>query len=166
MLMSALSVFYSIGLGFAGVDNFILISIIAALLTLIPFVGNLIGFTLAMVFGYLTSGSTSVLIGIILTFGIGQFIESYILQPYVVGDRVKVHPFFTILVVILGGFVWGVTGAVLAVPLFGIITVVLLNITALRSLGLLFSTSEFTPYVDEDVVPVLEVEESIVVEQE
>ncbi|MGH1336811.1 MAG: AI-2E family transporter [Aureispira sp.] len=159
MLQAALSIFYSIGLGISGVDNFILISMIAALLTLIPFVGNLIGFTLAMVFGYLTSGSTAVLIGIVLTFGIGQFIESYILQPYVVGDRVKVHPFFTILVVILGGFVWGITGAVLAVPLFGIITVVLLNITALRSLGLLFSTSEFTPYVEEDVLLTQEAQE-------
>lgn len=145
ILMAGLSVLYSIGLGITGVDNFILISMIAALLTLIPYVGNIIGFSLAMTFGYLTSGSTSVLIGIVLTFGIGQFIESYILQPYVVGDRVKVHPFFTILVVIIGNFLWGVTGAVLAVPLFGIVTVVLLHISALRSLGLLFSTCEFTP---------------------
>lgn len=144
ILMAGLSILYSIGLGISGVDNFILISMIAALLTLIPYVGNMIGFTLAMVFGYLTSGSTSVLIGIVLTFGVGQFIESYILQPFVVGDRVKVHPFFTILVVIIGNFIWGVTGAVLAVPLFGIITVVLLNTTALRSLGLLFSTQKFT----------------------
>lgn len=145
ILMGGLSVLYSIGLGITGVDNFILISMIAALLTLIPYVGNVIGFSLALTFGYLTSGSTAVLIGIILTFGIGQFIESYILQPFVVGDRVKVHPFFTILVVIIGNFLWGVTGAILAVPLFGIITVVLLHTSALRSLGLLFSTCEFTP---------------------
>ncbi len=148
-LMGALSVLYSIGLGISGVDNFILISIIAALLTLIPYVGNIMGFTLAMIFGYLTSGDTSVLIGIMLTFGVGQFIESYILQPYVVGDRVKVHPFFTILVVIVGNFIWGVTGAILAVPLFGIITVLLLNTTAFRSLGLLFSTCEFGPNGEE-----------------
>jgi predicted PurR-regulated permease PerM len=142
-------VLYSIGLGLSGVDNFILISLIAALLTLIPYVGNIIGFSLAMVFGYLTSGSTSVLIGIMLTFGIGQFIESYVLQPFVVGDRVKVHPFFTILVVVIGNFLWGVTGAVLAVPLFGIVTVVLLNISASHSLGLLFSTCELGPTGEE-----------------
>ncbi|MFK7798322.1 MAG: AI-2E family transporter [Aureispira sp.] len=143
-LMGALSVFYSIGLGISGVDNFILISVVAALLTLIPFIGNVLGFTLAMVFGYLTSGDTFVLIGIMFTFGVGQFVESYILQPFVVGDRVKVHPFFTILVVILGNAIWGITGAVLAVPIFGIMTVLLLNIPALRPLGLLFSTCELT----------------------
>lgn len=143
-LMGALSILYSIGLGISGVDNFILISMVAALLTLIPFIGNILGFGLAMSFGYLTSGDTTVLIGIILTFGIAQFVEGYILQPFVVGDRVKVHPFFTVLVVIIGNAIWGLTGIILAVPLFGIMTVLLLNIEPLRPLGLLFSTCEFT----------------------
>lgn len=143
-LMAALSILYSIGLGISGVDNFILISMVAALLTLIPYIGNILGFGLAMAFGYLTSGDTTVLIGIILTFGVAQFVEGYILQPFVVGDRVKVHPFFTVLVVIVGNAIWGLTGIILAVPLFGITTVLLLNIPALRPLGLLFSTCELT----------------------
>ncbi|MDR5590241.1 AI-2E family transporter [Christiangramia sp. SM2212] len=144
ILMGLLAVLYSIGLGISGVDNFILVSVIAAVLTLIPYVGNIIGFTMAVAFGFLSSGDTTVLIGIALTFTITQFVESYVLQPYVVGERVDVHPFFVIVSVILGNMVWGVIGMILAIPVMGIITVVLLNINELKPFGILFSKKEFS----------------------
>lgn len=143
MLMALLAVLYSVGLGISGVNNFILVSVIAALLTLIPYVGNVIGFTMAVAFGFLSSGDITVLIGIALTFTITQFVESYVLQPYVVGDRVDVHPFFVILVVILGNMVWGILGMILAIPIMGILTVVLLHINELRPLGILLSKQGF-----------------------
>jgi predicted PurR-regulated permease PerM len=139
ILMGILSILYSIGLGISGVDNFILVSIIAALLTLIPYIGNIIGFGLAMALGYLTSGETSVLIGIILTFSIAQFLESYVLQPYVVGDKVDLHPFLVILAVVLGNALWGIIGMILAIPILAIITVIFLNIPPLRPFGFLLS---------------------------
>lgn len=139
ILMGILSVLYSIGLGISGVNNFILVSIIAALLTLIPYIGNIIGFGLAMALGYLTSGETSVLIGIILTFSIAQFLESYVLQPYVVGDKVDLHPFLVILTVVLGNSLWGIIGMILAIPILAIITVIFLNIPPLHPFGFLLS---------------------------
>lgn len=142
ILMGILAVLYSIGLGISGVDNFILIGLIAALLTLIPYIGNIIGFALAMVFGYLTSGETGVLIGIILTFSIAQFFESYVLEPYLVGDKVDLHPFIVILVVIIGNTLWGVLGMILAIPIMAIITVILLNVSPLRPFGFLFSNEK------------------------
>lgn len=148
ILMAGLAVLYGIGLGVSGVDNFVLISLVAAVLTLIPYVGNVLGFGLAMAFGYLTTGDTGILIGIMLTFGVGQFIESYILQPFVVGDKVDVHPFFTILVVVAGNFLWGVVGTILSIPLLGILTVVLLNVPSLHSIGLLLSTKDFSARTD------------------
>ena len=144
ILMGLLAILYSIGLGISGVDNFILVSVIAAVLTLIPYVGNIIGFTMAVAFGFLTSGETSVLIGIALTFTITQFVESYVLQPYVVGEKVDVHPFFIIVAVIIGNMVWGIIGMILAIPIMGIITVVLLNIKELEPFGVLFSKKEFS----------------------
>lgn len=139
ILMGILAVLYAIGLGISGVNNFILVSIIASLLTLIPYIGNIIGFSMALGFGYLTSGSMSVLIGIILTFSIAQFVESYILEPYLVGDKVDVHPFVVILAVVIGGAVWGVIGMILAIPVTAIVTVVFLHVPALHPFGFLFS---------------------------
>ena len=144
MLMGLLAVLYSIGLGISGVNNFILVSVIAAILTLIPYIGNIVGFTMAVVFGFLTSGETTVLIGIALTFTLTQFVESYVLQPYLIGEKVDVHPFFVVVSVIVGNMVWGIIGMILAIPIMGIITVILLNIKNLKPLGILLSKTEFS----------------------
>lgn len=139
LLMGGLAIVYSIGLGISGVNNFILVSIIAALLTLIPYIGNIIGTAMALVFGYLTTGETSVLIGVIITFSVAQLIENYVLQPYVIGDKVDVHPFWVIVVVIIGNLVWGVLGMILAIPVLAIFTVIFLHVPQLKPFGFLFS---------------------------
>lgn len=139
ILIGILAVLYSIGLGISGVSNFILVSIIAAILSLIPYFGNILGFFLALVLGYLTSGEVMVLVGIIATFSFAQFVESYILEPYVVGEKVDLHPFFVILSVIIGGAVWGVAGMILSIPILAILTIVFLHVTSLHPFGYLFS---------------------------
>lgn len=142
LLMLFLAIVYSIGLGFSGIDNFILVSIIAAFLTFIPVVGNIIGFSLALVLGYLTTGETSALIGIIITFSVAQMLENYVLQPFIIGDKVDLHPFFVILVVILGGATWGIIGMILAIPIMAIVTIISLNVPALSPFGFLFSKKD------------------------
>lgn len=139
ILIGLLAILYAIGLGFSGVNNFILISILAAVFSLLPYIGNIIGFGLAMVFGYLVSGEMGVLIGILITFTVAQFIESYVLEPYVVGDQVDLHPFFVILSVIIGGMVWGLAGMVLAIPILAIINVIFDDVSALKPFGFLLS---------------------------
>ena len=142
ILIIILSILYSIGLGVSGVNNFVLIAIIASFLTLIPFIGNIIGMGLALIFGYLTQGETSILIGVILTFTIVQFIESYVLEPFIVGDKVDIHPFFVILAIILGNMIWGVIGMILAIPVLGILNVIFNHVKSLEPFGYLLSTDE------------------------
>ncbi len=144
LLMGILAVLYSIGLGISGVNNYILVSIIAALLTIIPYLGNMIAFSMAVIFGFLSGGTLMTLVGILLTFTVTQFVESYMLQPYIVGDKVDVHPFFVILVVIIGNILWGIIGMILAVPVMGILTMVLLNIQEVKPLGILLSKEDFS----------------------
>jgi predicted PurR-regulated permease PerM len=139
ILIVFLSIFYAVGLGISGVNNFILVSILAAIFSLVPYLGNILGFGMAMIFGYLTSGDSTVLIGIILTFTVGQFVESYVLQPYIVGDKVDLHPFITVLVVVAGSFVWGLVGMILAIPLLAILNIVFLNVKPLNPFGYLLS---------------------------
>lgn len=142
ILIFILAVLYSIGLGISGVDNFILISLLAALFSLIPYIGNIMGFVLAIALGYVTSGEIGVLIGIIITFSVAQFVESYILEPYIVGDQVDIHPFFVILSVIVGSTIWGPMGMILAIPILAIFNVVFLNIKPLKPFGYLLSNRE------------------------
>jgi predicted PurR-regulated permease PerM len=139
ILIVALTIFYSIGLGISGLSNFVLISLIAAVLSVIPWVGNIIGFFIAITFGYLTTGETGVLVGIIITFSVAQLIESFILQPYVFGNSVNIHPLFVIIAVVLGNAVWGIIGMALAIPIIGIINIAFNHIKELKPLGFLLS---------------------------
>ena len=142
ILIGLLAVLYGIGLGVSGVNNFILVSLLSAVLSLIPYIGNMIGFGLAMIFGYLTTGDSTVLIGIIITFTLAQFVESYVLQPYVVGDQVDLHPLFVIISVIIGGILWGFMGMILAIPVLAIVNVVMGHIEPLKPLSYLFSKED------------------------
>ncbi|MAZ73367.1 MAG: AI-2E family transporter [Flavobacteriaceae bacterium] len=141
-LIGLLAIVYSIGLGISGVSNFILVALIASILTIIPYLGNVLGYCLAIIFGYLINGEIGVLIGITLTFIIAQFVESYILQPYIVGDEVDLNPFFVILVVILGNLLWGIVGMVVAIPVLGIFNVIFLHVPSLKPFGFLFQKSK------------------------
>lgn len=139
LMIGLLFVLYSIGLGISGVSYFILVSLLASTLTLIPYIGNIIAVCIALTLGFLTTGDSNVLMGIVITFTVSQFIENYVLEPYVVGDKVDLHPFFVILVVIASNFIWGILGMVIAVPVAGIITVICLNVPQLKPIGLLLS---------------------------
>lgn len=135
LLIFFLIILYAIGLSISGVKHAILISIIAALLSLIPYIGNVIGFFLAMAMATFSGGDTAALIGVIITFSVAQFVESYILEPYVVGHKVDLNPLMTILVVVLGEAVWGVTGMIISIPVFGILKIAFDNIPIFHPLG-------------------------------
>ena len=137
ILIVLLAVLYGVGLFLSGIKHAVLISILAAVLSLIPYLGNIIGFFLAMAMALFAGGDSSALLGVIITFGVAQFVESYILEPYIVGDQVNIHPIFTIIAVVMGGAVFGVVGMIIAIPIFGIIKVVCDHVNALHPIGYL-----------------------------
>ncbi|MBS9524442.1 AI-2E family transporter [Litoribacter ruber] len=142
LLMAILTGMYFTGLLISGLENAFVISLIAAVLSIIPFIGNMIGYVIALSLGLLADGGSGTLIGITVTFLIAQFVDSYILQPIILGDKVDVHPFFIILSVILGNELWGVIGMVLAIPVFGMITVICRHVPVLNPFGYLFSQTD------------------------
>jgi len=137
-----LTVLYSIGLLISGMENAILIALLAAALSIIPFIGNVIGYAIAIAVSLLTNGDTNALVIITVTFLVAQFIDSYILQPIVLGDKLNVHPFFIILSVVLGNAVWGVMGMVLSIPLFAVVAVICRHVPELNPFGYLFSNND------------------------
>lgn len=135
ILIAFLAVIYGIGLSISGIDNAILISILAAILSLIPYVGNIIGVLLAMSMAAVSGGELVMYIGVAVTYFFAQFIESYILQPFVVGGKVNINPIVTIIVVVLGGTVWGVAGMILSIPVIGIFKIICDAVPSLKPIG-------------------------------
>ncbi len=150
LLILFLAVIYAIGLSVSGVQHAILISVLAALLSLIPYIGNIVGFFLAITMAFISGSGIAGAAGVTITFAIAQFIESYILEPYIVGDKVNLNPVFTIIVVVMGGAIWGITGMLIAIPALGILKIVFNHIPVLQPYGYLFGQEESSDKEDGD----------------
>jgi predicted PurR-regulated permease PerM len=142
LLILFLAVLYSIGLSISGVEQAILISVLAAVLSLMPYIGNILGYGLAVAMAFISGSGFAGIIGVTVTFSVTQFVESYILEPYVVGNKVNINPVFTIIVVVLGGAVWGVVGMLIAIPALGMLKVIFDHIPSLEPLGYLFGEED------------------------
>jgi predicted PurR-regulated permease PerM len=82
------------------------------------------------------------LLGVAAVYLVAQFVESYILEPIIVGAEVDINPFFTILAVVAGGLLWGVSGMILGIPILGIVRIILDNIEPLRPYAFLLGEEQ------------------------
>jgi len=121
MVAVSLAVLYSVGLGITGIRFGVLIGVVAGLLFIIPYVGTVIGILAsAMVLLVYFSGWGQVM-GVFATFVIAQAIESYVLTPRIVGNRVGLNQLETLVVILVGGEMGGLAGLIIAIPAGGIL---------------------------------------------
>ncbi|GHB80303.1 AI-2E family transporter [Persicitalea jodogahamensis] len=120
--ISALAVVYAIGFLIGGIKYSILLAVIAALFSFLPYIGNIIGGGLAAILAMLSGDPSSFLI-VVGVMTLAQIIENYALSPFLVGNAVGLNPMFSIVSIIVFGAVWGIGGAIIALPLTGIIRV-------------------------------------------
>jgi predicted PurR-regulated permease PerM len=137
LMILGLWIMYGIGFSIVGVQYAIFFAILCGLLEIIPFVGNLIGNLLAVSMVIVQGGDTGMIVGVLATYLTVQFIQTYILEPLVVGAEVNINPLFTIIILVVGELVWGIPGMVLAIPLLGIVKIICDHIQVLKPYGFL-----------------------------
>jgi predicted PurR-regulated permease PerM len=142
ILMVFLAVLYGIGLVISGVENYVLVSLIGAVLSIIPFIGNMMAYVIAVVIGLGGGGDSQMILGVTITFLIVQFADSYVFQPLVLGNKLNVNPFFIIISVLVGNAIWGIVGMVLSIPLFAVVTIITNKVPAGDAFGYLFRNSK------------------------
>jgi len=140
MMIVCLWIMYSIGFSIVGVKYAVLFAIICGLLEIIPFIGNLTGTLLAIIMVVIQGGDTGMVLGVVITYLIVQFVQTYLLEPLVVGAEVNINPLFTIIILVLGELVWGIPGMVLAIPLLGIVKIICDHIPSLKPYGYLIGS--------------------------
>ncbi|RYU85885.1 AI-2E family transporter [Mucilaginibacter terrigena] len=124
LMIVMLWIMYGIGFTIAGVNNALFFAVLCGILELVPFAGNITGTSITVLMALAQSGDTKVVIGVLITYGLVQLIQTYVLEPIVVGDRLNINPLFTILIIVVGEAVWGIPGMILAVPLLGMFKIV------------------------------------------
>ncbi len=125
LVMIILGVMYGLGLWVVGLDLGILIGLIAGLLTFVPYLGPTSGVVLGVLAALMQYGDWKHIAGVLAVFGVGQVIESYLLTPKLVGDRIGLHPVAVIFAVLAGGQLFGFLGMLLGLPLAAVVNVLL-----------------------------------------
>lgn len=122
-VMLANGITYSIGLTLVGLETGVVIGMAAGMLSFVPYLGNIIGISMALIAMYIQTGEVTPLIWVLLVFGVGQTLESVLWQPRFVGGRIGMHPVAVIFAVMAGGALFGFFGVLLALPVSAILVV-------------------------------------------
>jgi predicted PurR-regulated permease PerM len=132
-----IAVLNSIALLLLGIDYAILFGILAALLNLIPYVGILIGGLLPFLMALITKDSAWYSLGVVASFSVIQFIDNNFIVPYVVASRVSINALISIVAVIIGGMLWGISGMFLSLPAVAILKIIFDRVETLKPWGLI-----------------------------
>ena len=123
LVMLIMAAFYAIGLALFGLDLALPIGIFTGLAMFIPYLGFGIGLILAIFAGLLQFASIKVVVMVAVVYGIGQMIESLVLTPRLVGERIGLHPLAVIFALLAFGQVFGFVGVLIALPASAVLLV-------------------------------------------
>lgn len=136
-VMSALALMYVIAFLAFDLPHIGLLVIFGALITIIPFIGPFISGLLPILFMIGFGGTYNEILLFTGVIVIIQLVESYVLEPLIIGSEIHQSPLFVIIAVLLGGVVWGPAGFVLFVPIFAIIKIIFDHIPSLHPVAFL-----------------------------
>lgn len=142
MMIVCLWIMYGIGFSIVGVKHALFFAVLCGLLEIIPFVGNLTGTVLTVSMSLVQGGGTSLIVGILIVYGLVQFIQTYLLEPLVVGAEVNINPLATIVGLIAFQILWGIPGMILAIPLMGMFKIVCDHVEPLKPYAYLIGSSQ------------------------
>jgi predicted PurR-regulated permease PerM len=140
MMIVMLWIMYGIGFSIVGIKGAIFFAILCGILEIVPFAGNITGTSITVLIAFAQGGSMDMVVGVLITYAIVQFTQTYLLEPLVVGNQVNINPLFTILIIVVGEAIWGIAGMVLAIPLLGMFKVVCDHVEPLKPYGYLIGT--------------------------
>jgi predicted PurR-regulated permease PerM len=130
-----------------GIKHALLIGVIFAILNLIPYVGALIGNIIGVLLTLSSSQELWPVFAVLITIAIVQFLDNNILMPRIVGSKVKINALASIVGVIVGGALAGISGMFLSLPMIAVLKIVFDRTQAFKQWGVLFGDEKpkFSP---------------------
>jgi len=124
-VMIALGGFYGVGLAIIGVNFSLLLGMLAGLLSIVPYLGSIVGLGAALGVAYVQFPTLLPVVAVLVLFGIGHVLEGVVLTPLLIGDKLGLHPVAVIFAVLAGGHLLGFVGVIIALPLTAILVVII-----------------------------------------
>lgn len=140
----------SLGLLFLGIEHAFLFGFMASVLTIIPYVGITMGALLPVAVAWLTYDSIWYPLGVIGIFSFVQYLEANLIFPLVVGTQLRVNMMASLVALLAGGALWGISGVILFLPFVAILKVIADYVTEWKALRILLSPMD---EVDQPTAP-------------
>lgn len=118
-----------------GVQNAILIGVIGAILNLLPYIGGIIAIALPVLMATLTTDGFTTQLLIVAAYALIQFIDNNILVPRIVSSKVQINALISIVIVLLGAALWGISGMFLSIPFIAVLKIIFDRIDGLKPWG-------------------------------
>ncbi|NBS46951.1 MAG: AI-2E family transporter, partial [Betaproteobacteria bacterium] len=130
MVMGLMALFYAVGLSLFGLHIALPVGVFTGLAMFVPYLGFGLGLLLALIAGLLQFEPVTALLMVALVFGLGQLVESMLLTPRLVGERIGLHPLAVIFALLAFGELFGVVGVLVALPASAVLLVALRRLRA------------------------------------
>lgn len=125
LVMLILCIYYALALSVMRLQFGITIGLITGLVSIVPYLGMMVGVVIASIVSLMQYGSMTALFWVWFIFLIGHGLENLYLSPNLIGGRVGVHPIVVIFTILAGGYLFGFFGVLLALPITAVLMVVL-----------------------------------------
>jgi predicted PurR-regulated permease PerM len=139
LVMLVLAVYYAVGLALFGFDLAVPLGVFTGLAVFIPYIGFGLGLVLTLLAGMLQFASLQGLVAVAVVFGLGQLLESFVLTPRLVGERIGLSPLAVIFALLAFGHLFGFVGVLVALPLSAVALVALKRLRSAYLESRLFS---------------------------
>jgi predicted PurR-regulated permease PerM len=120
-----------------GVDYAVLLGVLGALLNVLPFIGGILAVLFPILVATITKDGFHTQLWIIISYMTIQFIDNHFLVPYIVASRVRINALVSIVIVLMGGALWGVSGMFLSIPFIGVLKIIFDRLPEMKPWGLL-----------------------------
>lgn len=125
LVMLVLGLVYAAGLSIVGIEVALLVGIIAGLLSIVPYLGFIVGLLVSCLAALFQYHDLTHVVYVLIVFIIGHVIEGFILTPWLVGDKIGLHPVAVIFAILAGGQLFGFVGVLAALPVAAVIMVLI-----------------------------------------
>lgn len=122
----------------------VLLGLIGAILNVLPYIGGFVAIVLPVMVATITKDGIHTQILVTIAYLLIQFIDNHLLVPFIVSSRVKINALISIVVVLLGGAMWGVSGMFISIPITGVLKIMFDRIDDLKPWGKLLGTEVAT----------------------
>ena len=131
LVMALLAAYIVIALWLTGIPSALSIGVVTGLLIVVPYLGYAIGLFMALLVATLQFAGWTPIITVAIIYSIGQVLESFVLTPFLVGERIGLHPLVVIFALLAFGELFGFFGILAALPASAALLVGLREVRAL-----------------------------------